>query len=239
MAVRPPQARPQATRRPGAVARAARTALTLSALACLTLAGSGCAIAAIIGGAAESYHRTGSTTYPADYEGLSRHSYAVLVNADRVIEAEHPGLVARVAGLVNRNLAENANASAFIPTTAILNAQLNNPQWQFMPRGDVAEILGVQRLVTVEIVEYRLTEAGNAYLWSGVAEALVEVYEADGPIPDEPSYDRRLSVAFPDVTGVLREEVPETIITSELSRRLTDRISWLFYEHDEPNAITY
>ncbi len=193
----------------------------------------------MIGGAAESYHRTGSTTYPADYEGLSRHSYAVLVNADRVIEAEHPGLVARVAALVNQNLAENANASAFIPTTAVVNAQLNNPQWQFMPRGEVAEILGVQRLVTIEIVEYRLTEAGNAYLWAGAAEALLEVYEADGPIPDEPVYDRRLSVTFPDVQGVLREEVPETVITSELSRRLTDRISWLFYEHEEPNAIKY
>lgn len=239
MAVRPPQARPLATRRCDAVARGARTALILTTLACIAVAGPGCAIAAIIGGAAESYQRTGSTTFPADYEGLSRHSFAVLVSADRVIEAEHPGLVGRVAALVNRNLAENANASAFIPTNTILNAQLNNPQWQFMPRGEVAEILGVQRLVTVELVEYRLTEAGNGYLWSGAAEALVEVYEADGPIPDEPTYDRRVSVTFPDVTGVLREEVPETIITSELSRRLTDRVSWLFYEHDEPNAITY
>jgi hypothetical protein len=209
-------------------------------LACASVtAGSGCAIAAIIGGAAESYHRTGSTTFPADYDGLSGKSFAVMVTADRVIEAEQPGIVARVAGLVNDRLAQHAGGTAFIPTATMLNAQLNNPQWQIVPRGELSEILGVERLVTIEIVEYRLTEAGNGYIWDGAAEAVVQVYEADGPIPDEPSYDRVVTVTFPDVRGVLREEVPEQVITSELSRRLTDRAAWLFYEHDEPNAIKY
>lgn len=182
---------------------------------------------------------TGSTTFPADYDGLEGKTFAVYVNADRVVQADHPNLIARVAGLVNGALAENADGSAYIPTQTMLSAQFNNPHWILMPPAELAEELGVERLVMIEIVDYRLSDAGNAYLWDGLAEARVEVYEADGPFPDEPSYDQIIDVRFPDVPGVLREEVPEDVVTSELSRRLTDRLSWLFFEHDEPNAIKY
>ena len=199
----------------------------------------GCAIAAFVGGVAESYHQTGSTTIPADYTGVDGHSFAVFVNADRVIQAEHPGLVGRVSGIVNNLLAENANGTAYIPTRTMLNAQLNNPQWRLLPRGELADLLEVDRLIAIEVIEYRLSDAGNRYIWDGYAEALVEVYERESPIPDEPTYDRLVSVQFPDVTGQLREDMPEQVVTSELSRRLTDRLAWLFYEHDEPNAITY
>lgn len=217
-----------------------RTRVTVAALSVLAAFGlGGCALAAIIGGAAESYHQTGSTTYPADYDGLTGKSFAVYVTTDRIIQAEHPDLIARIAGLVNGMLAENVGGTAYIPTQTMLNQQFNNPEWMLMPRGELAETLGVERLVAIEIIDYRLTDAGNGYIWNGLAEGRVEVYEADSAIPDEPSYDRVLAVRFPDVDGVLREEVPESMVTSELSRRLGDRLAWLFFEHEEPNAITY
>jgi len=223
---------------PSAFRSTARVATAAGVAAC-ALAGGGCVVGELIGGAAESFRLTGSTTFPAEYEGLSGRSFAVYVAADRVVQASNPALLARVSSGVNGALAEHAGGSAHIPTQTMLNAQLNNPQWLFMPRDELAEQLGVERLVVVEIVDYRLFEAGNAYIWDGFAEAIVEVYETDGLIPDEPVYDRTISVRYPDATGVLREEVPENLVTSELSRRLTQRVAWLFYEHEEPNAIRY
>ncbi|MEM1185600.1 MAG: hypothetical protein AAGI53_11460 [Planctomycetota bacterium] len=219
------------------IARCICVAVSLGSATIASL--SGCAIAAVIGGAAESYHYNSSSEHPADYEGLSAHSFAVYVTADRVIQADHPELIARVAGVVNQALAENAGATGYIPTQTMLNAQFNNPQWNLLPRGELAEVLEVDRLVSVEVMEYRLTEAGNRYVWDGLADAHVEVYEADSSFPDEPSYDKFVTVRFPDLSGVLREEVPENVVNSELARRLTDRVKWLFYTHDEPNSIKY
>ena len=76
-------------------------------------------------------------------------------------------------------------------------------------------------------------------MWQGVASAIVEVYETDTGVPDEPVFERSIRVTFPSNTGVLRETMTEAFVTSELSKRVGNRAAWLFFEHEEPNAIDY
>lgn len=217
----------------------ARRALRIGVLASLALSLGGCVIPALIGGVAQSAYEAGSHTEPAQYTGLVGKSYAVVVDADRLIEADHPGLVARVTDRINAALAQNAGAASHIPSPALLSYLLERPQWRILPRGELAEQLGVERLIVVELSEYALTEAGNQYLWAGVATGVVSVHEADGPFPDEAVFDRDIRVTFPDSSGILREQIPEAAVTSELSRRFCERSAWLFYEHEEANVIPY
>lgn len=199
----------------------------------------GCFVPTFIGMMAESAYLAGDTEFQAAYDGLTEKTYAVVVSADRVIQAENPGIIDQVTRRVNELLAEHAGASGHIPTDALLNVLYNNPQWQAMPRGELGDRLGVQRLVVVEMREYRLTEPGNRYVWDGLASALVEVYEIDSGIPDDPLFERTVEVKFPDYQGVLRERYEESLVTSTLAQRLTDRIAWMFYTHKEPNTIEY
>lgn len=199
----------------------------------------GCFIPAAIGGMAESYHRTGKSEIPAEYTGLSGKSFAVVVSGSRMMEGEHPGLTARLIQRINDRLILNANPSYAIPSGDLLTVLFNTPQWPAMTRGEVAEMLGVERLVVVEIIEYTLHEPGNQYLWDGVGSVLVSVYESDSGLPDDPIYEKAIRVTFPDSRGFMRTDLPESAVTTELSNRLVNRVSWLFYDHEEANIIPY
>jgi hypothetical protein len=218
------------------------TTLRLLAAAALTLAAAalpGCFIPAAIGGMAESYHRTGKSKFQAEYTGLAGKSFAVVATGSRMMEADHPGLTARLIQRINDRLILNANPAYAIPSGDLLTVLYNTPQWPAMTRGEVAEMLGVERLVVVEIIEYSLHEPGNQYVWDGVAAVLVQVFEADSGLPDDPVYEKTIRITFPDQKGFLRTDIPEAAVTSELSNRVVNRVAWLFYDHEEPNAIPY
>lgn len=220
---------------------------TASVLACVALAiglaslsiAPGCAIAALGGVVGKSLQETGSHKVQAEYDGLDGKSYAVVVSGDRSIASEHPGVMDRLTDRINTMIAEGTTASGHVPTTTILAALYNNPQWQAISRGDLGQRLGVERLVVVELNEYRLHESGNQYTWEGAASAVVEVYEIDGGDPDLPLFEHSIRVTYPDELGILREQLPESLVTSVLSDRMADRVAWLFFDHEERNAIEY
>jgi len=199
----------------------------------------GCIVGAAIGGMAESYRRTGATTFEAQYSGIEGKSFAVVTLASRPIEAEHPGLTSRITQRVNDRLIQNANPAYAIPSRDLLAVLFNTPTWRVMTREDLADLLGVERLIVIEIIDYRLHEPGNRHLWDGRVAGIVSVYESDSALPNDPIYEQSLSIVFPDSSGYLRTDIPETAVTTELSNRFINRAAWLFYEHEEPNAIPY
>jgi hypothetical protein len=210
--------------------------------ACTLLIGSqlsGCIIGAAIGGMAESAHRTGSTEFEAEYSGIEGHSFTVVVSVDRLIEASNPGTTARLTQRINDRLIQNAKPSFAIPSNDLLTVLYNTPQWIAMPRGEVAEMLGVERLVVFELIEYSLHEPGNQYIWDGSGAGIVTVYESDSGFPDDPIFEKAIRVKFPDSSGFMRTDIPEAAVTTELSNRLVNRVAWLFYTHEESNIIPY
>lgn len=218
-------------------------ALTLAATAIAATATlatlTACFVPAAIGGMAESYQRTGSTTYPAQYDGLVGKSFAVVTSSSRMIEAEHPGLSARITQRVNDRLIQNANPGYAIPSRDLLTVLYNTPQWTAMTRADVAKLLGVERLIVIEIIDYRLQEPGNQYTWDGAMSGIVSVFESDSAIPDDPMFEKAIRITFPDSPGFTTSDIPEPAVTTELSNRFINRAAWLFYEHEEPNVIPY
>jgi len=199
----------------------------------------GCIIGAAIGGMAESAKRTGSHEVEAEYNGIAGHSFTVVVSANRLIEGNNPGLSARLTQRINDRIIQNAGPSFAIPSQDLLTVLYNTPQWIAMPRGEVAEMLGVERLIVLEVIEYSLHEPGNQYVWDGSVSAMLSVYESDSGFPDDPTFEKALRIKFPDSTGFMRNELPETAVTTELSNRLVNRASWLFYTHEESNIIPY
>ena len=198
-----------------------------------------CAVVGIIGAFADAAEDVGSTTFPAEYDGIDDHSYAVIIAVDRVVEADNPGITTRLTQEIDERLRANTTATAHIPSGRLLSTLYADPSWKALPRGELGEKLGVERLVVVEVIEYRLHEPGNRYTYDGVASGIVEVYEIDSALPDDPMFDRTIAVAFPDRSGLLEDEIPVEAVTSELSRRFAERTAWLFYTHTEPNRITY
>lgn len=199
----------------------------------------GCVIGTLIGGAVESYKKDSTHAVDAQYTGLAQQTFAVVVSGDRSIEADHPGLLATLTDRVSGRLYEHGGATGYIPARPLLAYLYDNPRWSSRPPAELAKELGVSRLVLVEVQEYRLNDPGNQYLWDGVAAATVNVIETDGVLPDEYAFSSLVQVKFPNKQGIGPAEMNRDVVTSALVARLVDRVTWLFYTHQEPYYPEY
>lgn len=195
---------------------------------------SGCQAVALAGMMAQSAQESGTRTVEAEYTGLVGKSYAVVVIADRSIEASYPGAVAMLTQRINERLHDSAGASGWIASADLLAYLYNNPRWVARPRSELASELGVDRLVVVDLQEFHLHDPGNQYLWEGIAQGRVAVVESDSPVPDSYAYDTTVTVHFPDKSGSGPLEIPQALVSSALIKRFVDRTSWLFFKHEEP-----
>jgi hypothetical protein len=210
----------------------------------LLLALSGCQVLGFGGAMIESYKRTTTRTVAGEYKGLEGKRWAVVVSADRVIQADYPDIVPLITSEITGRLADRAQqqkigAAGYIPADRVLRFQYENPGWVSVPRGELAKRLGVDRLIVVELIDYRLTEPGNRYLWAGEATGTLGVVEADGPAPDEVAFEKPIRVTFPDKQAIGPQDLPGPAVATTLVKRFVDRCAWLFYTHEEPYESKY
>ncbi len=201
--------------------------------------GSGCQLGALVGGMAASAQRKGVTEVSAQYRGLEGTTFAVIVAADRVIEADHPTVVPDLTVTVTKRLEENAGAAGRVPHQGVLAYQATNPSWSLMSPEEIGREFGVDRVVYIELIEYRLHEPGNEYLWNGVAAGRVRVYEMDASIAEYAAFERSIQASFPDGTGFGPAQVPQRTVEVALASRFVDLTTELFYDHERPNSRRY
>lgn len=212
-----------------------RAALGL-ALGALAPALPACQVASVM---VESYRRTSTRTVEAEYTDLAGKSFAVLIAADRMIQASQPQLVAQLTNAITERLRAESGATGYIPGPVTLQYQYTNPGWEARTYGELAEEFGVDRVIFIDIYEFRLFETGNSYLWDGLLAGQVGVSEADGSFADSFAFARDVGVRFPDSTGYSQSDFNEVQIRAVLMSRFVDRVTWLFYDHQEPYYPDY
>jgi hypothetical protein len=197
----------------------------------------------LIGVMAASYQEGSDHEVKAEYRGLEGKDFAVVVAADRVIQADQPELIEYLTVKMTERLAGHNNEphpSGFVPPAEVLKYLYDHPGWHSKPMSELAKGLGgVKRLVFVELYEYQLHEPGNQYEWNGLAAGTVAVVEADSNSPDDFAFERQVSVKFPDKTGMGPPEMSTSAVTTALALRFVDRTAWLMFDHSEPYKITY
>ena len=209
-----------------------KQSLLLACLACVPLALGGC-IAGAVGAIGQQIERGKKLDVPAAYDGLEGKTCAVIVNADYATLVEHPAVVKNITANVSARIAQYVKDATVLPPATVLGWQYRTPQWRAMPYGDIAKELGVERLVFIDLYEYRLNPTGNSYLWDGVAGGHIGVVEADSLAPDEFVFTSNIVSKFPDKEGVGRESARREDIELGLLTLFIQRSSWLFYRHIE------
>lgn len=187
----------------------------------------------LLGFLAYNYEETTPKKIEAQYEGLKGKSYAVYMVADRGIDANYPGLVPLMNAQINDRLYQESGATGWIPSQDLLAEIYNHPRWNAMPRSDLAKQLGVDRLIVIELQEFRLNDTGNQYVWDGRAAGLVSVLEADSPTPEIYAFERPVDVKFPDKPGYSPADMSGDAVLGALRKRFVDRAAWMFYAHEE------
>jgi hypothetical protein len=205
----------------------------------------GCNVLGFVGGMEENRRRNSTHAVKGQYDGLKGKRWAVVVIADRIIQADSPQIVPYLTGRITQKLSnikegqQEIGAAGYVPAEDLLRYLYEHPRWTTMPRAELAKELGVERLIIVELMEYRLNNPGNQYLWAGVAAGSVGVIEADGPVPEELAFEQPVKVQFPDKDGYGPNEMAAEVVSTELARRFVDRATWMFYVHQEPYYPKY
>lgn len=210
------------------------------ALACgfAVLPLNGCQLFGFIAASAEDLPKT----VKPEYTDLTGKSYAVYVTADRATQAEFSRIPPELTTRITKHLFEQNEriaAAGYVPAKDIIATLSDQPRLLYLPRGELMDELEVDRLIFVEIDEFRLTEEGNRYVWDGVATGRVQVYERDHFFPDEAAYEKSISVRFPDGSGYTEADLSADNVASVLVSRFSNRASWLFYEHKEDPKAGY
>jgi len=209
--------------------------IVLAGIMCLSwLSIAGCQIGKLIGGALQNEEYQKLLDTPPKYAGLDNQTIAVLVDADMSTLYEFPELVAEITGGVTEGIRRNVPGVRMLPADVVINWQYRTPQWSALPYGELAEQLNVDRVVHIDLLEYRLNPPGNRWLWEGVCLGRVGIVERHGLDPDTFVENFDINVKFPKVSGVDRQSATESAIHEGLLVQFIQQTNWLFYQHLEP-----
>lgn len=168
----------------------------------------------------------------AQYTKLADKKTAILVAADEYILYRHRHSTLAVARAVGTRLAEHVPGIEIVPPSDVIAFQDKNPYWTTVPYGELVGKLGVDRLVVIDLIEYRTHEPGNAYVKQGMIAAEVNVVEAESEDPDNPAFVTTVRAQYPEEgeLGMVNSD-DETIEVGVLVLFSRDAAG-LFYDHE-------
>lgn len=219
------------TARPNSLLRPVATALAVVACALLL---AGCAIGRLVGGMSQNYEYQKQVEVLPQYDDLANRTVAVVVTADMALQYENPTLVPKIADGVARRIERDVANTRVLPSGTVVAWQYRTPQWEALPYGEIARQLNVDRVVFVDVYEYRLNPPGNSWEWEGVAAANVGIIERDGLITDDFAEDFHVVSNFPNEKYITRENANRQTIEFGLLADFIKRTAWLFHTHLEP-----
>jgi hypothetical protein len=202
-------------------------ALALSALA-------GCQAGQALGVLMQNEEYQKLVDTPPRYNGLEDKTVAVVVQADMATLYEYPGVVANIAGGVAHRLGRDVPGAQVLHPHFVLNWQQRTPQWNVLPYGEIAEQLNVDRVVFIDVIEYRLNPPGNRYLWEGVCVGRVGVIERGSIDPDAFVDTFDISGKWPTKSAISREDAPPQAVELGVLQEFITQTTWLFHQHLRP-----
>lgn len=165
---------------------------------------------------------------PPEYLGLRNQTVAVLISAAPSVTVQAPDAPTHLATAISSQIALNVEGAKLADPRQVAAFAEQNPSWTITPYGALMNRLGVQRLVVVDLVDYRLHEPGNIHMWQASAVAHVSVAAADAGDPNNPDYSTTVSVQYPPDQPLGALEGNATGMELGLNQTLARRIAALF-----------
>ncbi|TVQ50914.1 MAG: hypothetical protein EA377_13620 [Phycisphaerales bacterium] len=211
-----------------------RRSLELALLVAIVLCHAGCGVAQLVGGMAQNYEYEKKVQRFAEYDDLEGRSVAVVVDADMATLYEHPHVIRHISENVAGRLNQNVPDIRVMNPQNVLVWQHRTPQWNAMPYGEIAEELNVDRVVYIELYEYRLHPPGNRWEWDGVCAGSVGIIERGSILSDSFSDQFNVVGRFPGRRGIAREDASADRIEMGVLHEFIQQVAWLFHEHEAP-----
>ncbi len=170
----------------------------------------------------------------AQYTDLENRSVAVVVSTSDYTDFNHPNARPFITREVTRRIKAGVPGVTVTNPDEVLAWQEENPYWGTRPPSMMIKQLGVDRLVLVEIGQYRTHEPGDRYILRGVISATINIVEADAPDPDKFGGSYPKTVMFPRAkdTQIGMAGVSEQQIEQQTKVWFSEEAAGLFFDHE-------
>jgi hypothetical protein len=212
--------------------RAAAGLLLLAALASGGASG-GCNILGFAAQAVGGDDKTKNVKVDAEYPKLAGKSVAVIVAADEDTLYQNPAAQLQIGRAVSRQIAADIKTVRIADPNQVNDFQRANPYWSTFSNKAILEALKVERLVYIDVAQFSTHEPGNSYEWRGMLVARVKVAEAEAANPSDFAYAQDVAARFPPDKPVGVLDSDDATIRAGLLGDFAQRVSWLFYNHEE------
>lgn len=174
----------------------------------------------------------------AQYLSLDGHSAAVVVSTpDHVLD---PAVANDIGQAVARRISENVKGVKMLPYSTSRAFVEANPYWTTRPPSAVQKALGVDRLIVVDVAEFRTQEEGsNGELLQGVASGYIRVLEAENSSSERFAFSQMTTSNYPPLR-TRSEGVPAGIdnasqasVRFNLIQTFSRDAAGAFYDHKE------
>ena len=106
-----------------------------------------------------------------------------------------------------------------------------------MPYSKLIEALDVDRLIIIDLIDYRTHEPGNRHIWQGVISANVGVVERKSLDPDSFAYYQNVSAVFPEDIAVGVVNASDEQIQLGMLTLFSKNTVNLFHKHEKEVPI--
>ncbi|MGB0768588.1 MAG: hypothetical protein ACPGYV_12885 [Phycisphaeraceae bacterium] len=167
------------------------------------------------------------------YMDLANRSVAVVVSMSDFAEFTHPTAKSTITKEITRRIIANVPGVTATSPNDVLAWQEANPYWATRPPSAMIRQLKVERLVLVEIGEYRTHEPGDKHVLRGIISASVHVVEAEAADPDNfgASFTQNTLYPEPGESKIGRVGDSEAAIEARTQLRFCESAAGLFYDH--------
>jgi len=169
----------------------------------------------------------------AQYLGLNDRSVAVVISTSDFTAFNYPNARALITKEITRRIKANVPGVTVSDPGQILKWQDDNPYWATRPPSALIRQLGVERLVLVEIGEYRTHEPGDKHVLRGVISATINIVEAEAADPDNFGASFNKNVLYP---SAVKSKIGEVAVSEQKVEIMTqtyfcEETAGLFFDH--------
>lgn len=169
----------------------------------------------------------------AQYLDLANRSVAIVVSMSDFTEFKYPQAKQMVTEEIARRIQASVPGVTLTSPGEIIAWQKENAYWTTRPPSMLIKQLKVERLVLVEIGEYRTHEPGDKHVLRGVISASVNIVEAEADDPDNFVASFTKHVMYPEAgeSKIGRIGDDEALIETRTQIRFCETTAGLFYDH--------
>ncbi|MEI8194270.1 MAG: hypothetical protein WCI73_00005, partial [Phycisphaerae bacterium] len=173
--------------------------------------------------------RVSGKNVPADYKNLDDKSVAIVIYPDWATGLEYAGARDEIGAFTTAQFREFLPKTKLVNYKEVIHWQDDTTQWRNMDMKDIGKHFGVDRILYIEILDYRSRQPGAENLLQGRIHAMARIYETDAP-GVAAAWEQEFDVSWPAIAeGPLKSN--DLTVRRRVLEAFSEQLVNNFHEH--------